>query len=133
MIKVIHQANEYKGWLWKLSEAFPFEYNEKLYIIPVGFKTDFASVPKPLWSFIPSIGTYCEPSLKHDYFYTTKLVKRKEADKFFYQDMIRIQPKRKLRAFVMYTAVRIFGWFRWGKNRWNPNLITESYDIKKES
>jgi len=130
MIIVKHKEFEFKGWLWELYQPFTFEYGKMVIIIPIGFKTDFASVPKWLWSFIPSIGTYCEASLKHDFLYTVAAFKRKDVDKLFLKDMLLIAPKRKGRAYVMYWAVRLFGWIRWGKNHWNETVKFEAFTIK---
>jgi Protein of unknown function (DUF1353) len=37
--------------------------------VPVGFVTDFASIPRPLWAVIPPRGKYNRPAIIHDYLY----------------------------------------------------------------
>lgn len=49
-----------------------FEYYSKKYdgftvIIPEGFRTDFASVPRAFWGIIPPIGRYSKACVVHDW------------------------------------------------------------------
>lgn len=119
---VEHKERLFNGWLWKLYQPFIFNYYGDLITIPKGFNTDFASVPKWLWSFIPSIGNYCEASLVHDYLYTIGYGNRKKADDLFIKAMLQKEPNKYIRAYVMYYAVRLFGGSRWNKNKWNKQL-----------
>jgi hypothetical protein len=36
-------------------------------IVPVGFVTDFASVPRPFWSFLPPYGPWTRAAIVHDF------------------------------------------------------------------
>ena len=84
----------------------------KCFTVPKGFITDFASVPRCFWSLIPPMGRYGKAALLHDYLYNTKSVSRREADRIFLKTMLMMEvPKWK--AYVMYVAVRVFGWLRW--------------------
>lgn len=49
-------------------------------VVPAGFVTDFASIPWPLWSFMPRTGTYKRAAIVHDYLYWTHACSREQAD-----------------------------------------------------
>ncbi len=88
-----------------------------IYIVPVGFITDFASVPRPLWWFVsPTDKTVIRASLLHDYLYRTGSRSRKEADYLFYLKLLE-DGTPKWKAWIMYQAVRLFGKRAWGKYR----------------
>lgn len=89
-----------------------------------GFRTDFASIPKCLQSFISPIGKHSQASVIHDYLYAknsygikdglaTK-VSRRAADKIFYNSMLDSNVN-KFTAIVMWAMVRAFGYFSFHK------------------
>jgi len=86
--------------------------NGECYTIPAGFVTDFASVPRCLWLILPPMGKYGKAALLHDWFYNVKTTTRREADRIFFQAML-LMGVAKWKAWVMYVAVRLFGWTRW--------------------
>lgn len=49
--------------------------------VPVGFVTDFASVPQVFWSLLPKDGNYTFAAILHDYLYWVQDREREEADK----------------------------------------------------
>jgi hypothetical protein len=84
---------------------------ETLYVIPAGTRTDFASIPRPIWSvFLPSDPEYCAEALIHDVFYAGNIFPRKLCDKIFLQAMRDVGVSRWKRS-IMYSAVRVFGGF----------------------
>lgn len=78
------------------------------YVVPVGFETDFATVPQIVQSIIPKIGTYTKATILHDYWYKTATNKKKWADNEFLKACI-ILGTPKWQAYLMYVGVRIFG------------------------
>jgi hypothetical protein len=80
--------------------------------VPEGFETDFASVPRLFWRIVPPWGRYSPAAVAHDYLYSTGKVSRKEADGIFLELMERLTVPLWKR-YVMYWAVRLFGWFAW--------------------
>lgn len=76
--------------------------------VPVGTRTDFASVPRAFWSIFPPFGPYMKAAVLHDYLYQSHLLPRKDADKLFLQAMTELQVPRSTRT-IMYWAVRLFG------------------------
>ena len=56
--------------------------------VPVGFATDYASIPRALWSFLPPTGTYAAAAVIHDWLYWTQTTTREEADQVFREAML---------------------------------------------
>ena len=104
------------GRRWKLIFQFGYDVGYKgsgdRITVPAGFVTDFASSPPAVWSIIPPWGKYGKAAVVHDYLYQTKARTRKEADDIFREGMVvlKVDP---VRVFLMYWAVRLFGWLAW--------------------
>lgn len=77
------------------------------YVVPTGYITDFASVPRVPIAFLLDGGTAHRPSTLHDYLITSHLVSRERADELFREAMesLNMPPSRVRR---MYNAVRAF-------------------------
>jgi hypothetical protein len=76
------------------------------FIIPNGYETDFATVPRWLWSFFPPIGRHNIASLVHDYLYDNQIGTRKQADDLFLRLMLAYNVN-KIAAYLMYLGVRL--------------------------
>jgi len=102
---------------WKLVEPITICIEDgRCWTIPKGFRTDFASVPKIFWNILPPFGRYGKAALLHDYFYRTQIIPRKEADKIFLEAML-MMGVPAWKAYIMYWAVRLFGWKAWLENK----------------
>lgn len=100
---------------WQLVQPFYFYFNENNkeegVIVTEGFITDFASVPRILWSILPPTGLYTKAAVMHDFLYKNGYVKkynRKFCDKMFLEAMRALKVDHITRN-VMYFGVRIFG------------------------
>ena len=84
--------------------------------VAIGFKTDFATVPRPFWAILPKWGRYGNASVIHDWLYWTQTRPRREADAIFLEAMgvLGVSPLVKN---PMYWAVRLFGWLAWLRNQ----------------
>jgi hypothetical protein len=83
--------------------------------VPVGFITDFASIPAPFWPLLPPDGEYTYPAIVHDYLYWDRGRPRDEADEIFKLGMEDLRvPRWKIEA--IYGAVRVFGGGPWDEN-----------------
>jgi hypothetical protein len=95
---------------------------EKIFRIPEGFISDFASVPRFFWRILPPWGRYAPAAVAHDYLYANGLIcSRKEADLIFLKLMENLGVswwKRK----TMYQAVRMFGGNAWNDCRGGKNI-----------
>ena len=104
------------GRIFKLIKPFNVETSFGLKItVPVGFETDFASVPRIFWRIVPPWGKYSPAAVVHDFLYSSKIVDRKKADNIFLELMEHLGVSKWKRS-VMYRAVRSFGSFYWNKN-----------------
>lgn len=54
---------------WELLEPLVYKGNRDRFMVPVGFKTDFASVPKALRSFVSRTGKHTKAAVLHDWLY----------------------------------------------------------------
>jgi hypothetical protein len=83
--------------------------------VPVGFVTDFTSVPRAFWSFLRPDGEYTYPAIVHDYMYWMQDQPRNVADEILRLGMqdFRIDP---LTISTIYQAVRIGGGSAWEAN-----------------
>lgn len=100
------------GKTWVIREEFQYDVGAKgsgdSVIVPVGFVTDFASIPKIFWSLLPNWGPYGKAAIIHDYLYFSHNRSKKEADNIFYEGMLVLNvPKWK--ASLIYQCVHLFG------------------------
>jgi hypothetical protein len=93
----------------------PNTYRSKGIMVPVGFITYFASVPRILWSFFPPVGRYGYAALFHDFVYWQQEMPRKNADDVFKDTMEELGVPVWKKA-VLYWAVRLFGSAAWRSN-----------------
>jgi Protein of unknown function (DUF1353) len=93
----------------------PDSYRSQGIMVPVGFVTDFASVPRIFWSFLPPIGRYGYAALFHDYVYWQQEMTREKADRVFKDTMEELGVPRWKKA-VLFSAVRLFGGSAWRNN-----------------
>lgn len=109
--------------LYQLREEFRFlsaEFGE--IAIPIGFVTDFASIPRLAFAYLdPEDPVILFGSVVHDYIYTrrgdlglgTKFTfTRADADKVLREAML-LCGARKAQAWVVYQAVRLGGGSHW--------------------
>lgn len=84
--------------------------------IPVGFVTDFATVPRLLWGIVATSGRHNAATLIHDYLYSIQYENRKFAD----EEMLfwlRESKVHEIKSQAMYAAVRLRGAKFWGQKQ----------------
>jgi len=98
------------GYYYKTCKPVRVTIDDKKYIIPEGFKTDLASIPRPLWSIIaPQYSGFVAPAILHDYLYLcNNHMSRQFADEVLYSALI-AENVSPYTAYKFYLAVRIFG------------------------
>lgn len=100
-------------------------------VVPPGFITDLASIPRALWWWqAPHEGTLA-PAILHDYLYWDQSCSREEADAVIYMAMLDTGMSRAS-ALAVYQGVNDFGGLAWSKNeaarrRGETRFFTESY------
>lgn len=96
--------------LFELQENLIADDSQRRYVVPKGFVTDFASIPRVLWPvFSPIDYKTISPAILHDYLYTCPNdLTRAEIDSIFYSSLIdnRVNP---VVAYAYWIAVRLGG------------------------
>lgn len=107
----IHLQSRLGQPLWIVSTkpfSYKSDYTGMVFRIPVGFITDFASVPRVPFIYDNLGNIFPRPALLHDFFYQSKILKRKTADKVLIEAM-KIDKITPIRRWFVYVGVRIFG------------------------
>lgn len=108
------------GRKWVIMKDFSYavgnEDSEEVIYVPIGFVTDFASVPRPLWWLYPKWGKYGNAAVIHDYLYWSQKYTKKKADLIFLEAM-KVLGVNKITSFIMYKAVSWGGYFAWASNK----------------
>lgn len=98
---------------WKPNPPQAADY--RAVTVPVGFVTDFASIPRVFWSVLRPDGDYAYAAVIHDYLYWEQSIPRKTADeilRFAMQDL----HVKSAEISVIYDGVRLGGGIAWDKN-----------------
>lgn len=99
-----------------LMQDFVIHWRGKRWVIPAGFVTDYASVPRFFHRVLPQRGRYSVIAVFHDYLYWSGLVTRAEADCVFLELGARMKV-REFDQFLLYSGVRIGGWVAYNNYR----------------
>ncbi|MGY1804549.1 DUF1353 domain-containing protein [Blastococcus sp. SYSU D00922] len=51
---------------WALVDALVYQGRRDRFVVPAGFRTDFASVPRPVTWLVPRFGAYTLAAILHD-------------------------------------------------------------------
>ena len=113
------------GKRFKLHYDFTYLWGKTKIPIPVGFVTDFASIPRIFRIIIPKLGRWNKAAVVHDWIYQNHTIpmtsynisfvfKRKQADIVFLDAMTDLGVS-KWKRYVMYWGVRLGGWLAWRK------------------
>ncbi len=113
LIEFNETCNIDDGWVFELKA--PVEYRD--ITVPVGFRSDGASVPRVFWSVIfpPTDRKAIKAAVVHDYLYTYPHPvgwTRAMADKAFL-DLLLECGIPKWKAYIACIGVRIFGASHW--------------------
>lgn len=85
-------------------------------VIPAGFVTDFASIPRYLWPILPPVGAYDRAAVVHDYYYRFNGCPRVFADQLLEEGMTELDVT-PWKSVLIYRGVRLGGIFPWRKYR----------------
>ncbi len=86
-------------------------------IVPHGFITDGATIPRVFWSWIGHPwGKYRQAAVLHDFLYATAVYTQKLSDSVFLEAM-QVLRVGWVRRHVMFAVVRSFGWIAWRRHR----------------
>ena len=106
----------------QLTEPLVYRYSGQEITVPVGFVTDFATIPRYAWTLIgPPGGKYAESAVVHDYLLQYPMLgerklTRKDCDGIFL-DAMKSQHIAWWRRKVMWASVRAGSWVQWDEYR----------------
>ena len=108
---------------FKLIEPFEYHIGEypakdpkKIIRVPVGYITDFASIPRVFWPFVSPVDEYAKAAVIHDWLHVKGYFSRKTTDDIFNEAMMVLKtPEWKRR--IVYGAVKHFSGPAWDRNR----------------
>lgn len=104
------------GTYWYLREELRWlSASGEEHVVPRGFVTDFASIPRPLWWLLPKWARYGNAAVVHDFNYWEQRKSRKAADRAMVEGM-RDLGVGKLTRNSIYFFLRMFGGFAWRGN-----------------
>jgi uncharacterized protein DUF1353 len=93
-------------------------------IVPAGFVSDLASVPRVLWNLLPPLANYTRAAVVHDFLYVTNGLTRGEADAVLLEAMEATGVSGTSRR-AIYAGVRLGGWKPWGRYRRLAQALAE--------
>lgn len=95
---------------WTLEEEVVYQGRTERFVVPVGTRTDFASVPRVFVWLVPEFGRYTAPSVLHDHLVRVERpagrISAVDADGLFRRAMRELGVPFLLRWF-MWAAVRL--------------------------
>lgn len=132
---VVRELEDFSGndGPWELVTELRFEGARDSFLVPAGFRTDFASVPRPLWGLFPPFGRHTRAAILHDWCYVKRPlvvgpkydcvvpISRRDADGLFRRNM-KDAGTSFMRRWLMWAAVRAFGWIGWRDRRRRARL-----------
>lgn len=117
---VVSPVND--GINWYLCSDFRYmrDRNDLTSIItvPIGFVTDFASIPRALWNVLPKWDIYGPAAVVHDWLYWNQGTTRDTADRILFEAM-KILNVLEWKQKAIYEAVEHFGEHAWKENAAN--------------
>jgi hypothetical protein len=125
------------GKNWRLESPLVYYrgMDEALLIVPTGFVTDFASVPRIAWAVLPAEGKYDSAACLHDYLYRTHKFSQSVCDDIL-REAMQSSGVPAWQVLVIYWGVHLFGhWAYAGQPSamWKPGRFGQfETDGKKE-
>lgn len=108
------------GSTWVLMRSFGYDVGDEgsgdQINVPIGFQTDFATIPRPFWAILPKWGKYGNAAVIHDWLYWTQTRPRPAADGVLLEAM-GVLGVGAVTRYLIYGAVRAFGWLAWWRNQ----------------
>jgi hypothetical protein len=108
---------------FKLIEPFEYHIGEyptkdpkKIIRVPVGYITDFASIPRPFWPIVSPVDEYAKAAVIHDWLHVKGYFTRAETDDIF-NDAMKVLDVPKWKRRLVYNSVKYFSGAAWRRNR----------------
>jgi hypothetical protein len=109
---------EKSGQYWTILQPLIFDSDvaQKVFIVPAGFVTDFASVPRLPLAFLLTGDSAHEAAVVHDFLYSRGLVTREMADAVF-REAAKVSGEPGWKSWLLFLGVRLGGWVAWNDHR----------------
>jgi hypothetical protein len=109
---------EKSGSYWVILQPFVYKSDilQTVIVVPEGFSTDFASVPRLPLMFLLAGDEAHEAAVIHDRLYATGEVTRDQADAVFKEAAL-VTGEPAWRVNLMYAGIRLGGWMAWNEHR----------------
>ncbi len=108
------------GVTWVLRKEFGYDIGKEgsgnTIDVPLGFMTDFASIPRIFRFLVSKWGKHGNAAVLHDYCYWAQDRSREESDRIF-REAMEVSKTKGWRVFLIYWAVRLGGSFAWSNNQ----------------
>jgi hypothetical protein len=112
---------EKSGDYWTILQPLVYmsDLARNTFVVPEGFVTDFASVPRLPLMFLLAGNEAHEAAVVHDFAYSRQEMTRSQADALFEEAAI-ASGEPEWRARLMWLGVRAGGWVAWNRYKANP-------------
>lgn len=109
---------EKDGKVWTVMQPLIYmsDVASKVFVVPEGFVTDFASVPRIPLAFLLTGDSAHQAATLHDRLYSTGELPREMADAVFKEAAI-VSGEPSWKATLMWMGVRAGGWMAWNDHR----------------
>jgi hypothetical protein len=104
-----------KDWVVLDEVRYRIGNTNDIIVVPAGFVTDFASVPRSFWAVYSPFGQYQWAAVVHDYLYWTQQCSREQADRLMRLAMDESGVTPWTRE-AIYRSVRLGGQSAWDDN-----------------
>ena len=129
---VIKAFSDSKAFMLMKDMTYTIGDVDQTIVVPEGFVTDFASVPKALWSLgLSPHEKFSRAAIIHDYLYWSQVCTRAQADNIMLLAMERSGVSKKTQ-FTMFQGVNMGGVSAWEENKADresglPRVISEGF------
>jgi hypothetical protein len=106
--------------------VYESEVAGRIFVVPTGFETDLASVPRLPLAYMLFGGVGDAAAVVHDFLYSTQEVSREMADDVL-EEAMRVSGVAGWRRYPMWFGVRLFGGSHWKRPESTPPAPEDFY------
>ena len=111
---------------WVVDQPLIALRNGDKLIVPRGYITDLASIPRVFRNVFNVNGLLRAPAVLHDWLYSSQRFTRAMSDAIFLEAM-EARGVDRAERYAVYSAVRAFGWSYWNKREKTLGLNAQDF------
>jgi len=111
---------------WVVDQPLIALRNGEKIIVPRGYITDLASIPRVFRNVFNVNGPLRAPAVLHDWLYSSQRFTRAQSDAIFLEAM-EARGIDTAERYAVYAAVRSFGWAYWNKREKTLGLTASDF------